>query len=117
MKLIIKGKLPSLNDYVQAERSNRYAGAKMKKDYTDFVYYTCREQGLEAKLKPCRITFKWYEENSKRDLDNICFAKKFILDGLVKAGVIFNDTQEWVKGFTDKFYIDKLKPRVEVLIT
>lgn len=117
MRLIVIGRLPSLNEYVQAERSNRFAGAKMKKDYTEMIYWTIREQKLEAKLKPCRITFKWYEENKKRDLDNITgFGHKVILDGLVKAGILYNDTQEWVKGFTDEFYISKSNPHIEVII-
>jgi Holliday junction resolvase RusA-like endonuclease len=116
MKLIILGRLPSLNDYIQAERSNRYAGAKMKKDYTSMIYWLCREQKLEARLKPCHITFKWYEANKKRDLDNIAYGKKFCIDGLVKAGILYNDTQEWVKGFTDEFYIDKDNPRIIVEI-
>ena len=35
---------------------------------------------------PIKIHFHWVEENKKRDLDNVCFAKKFILDSMVKAG-------------------------------
>ncbi|TAR65286.1 hypothetical protein BV242_07965, partial [Lactiplantibacillus plantarum] len=33
-KVVIKGELPSLNEYIKAERANRYAAAKLKKRYT-----------------------------------------------------------------------------------
>ena len=32
MYFVIDGRLPSLNEYINAERSNRYKGAKLKKD-------------------------------------------------------------------------------------
>ena len=35
---------------------------------------------------PIMVKFRWYEPNKQRDLDNICFAKKFIFDALVKSG-------------------------------
>jgi Holliday junction resolvase RusA-like endonuclease len=60
------------------------------------------------------LAFRWYEPNKKRDLDNICFAKKFILDALVSNEIIVADGWRCVKGFTDNFFIDKEKPRIEV---
>lgn len=69
----------------------------------------------QAKIKqPVKIAFRWYEKNSRRDMDNIAFAKKFILDALVKKGVLQDDGWKWVKGFTDEFFIDKKNPRIEV---
>lgn len=62
------------------------------------------------------VNFRWYEENKNRDLDNICFAKKFILDALVAEKVIESDGWRGVRGFTDNFFIDKERPRIEVEI-
>lgn len=56
-----------------------------------------------------------YSYNEKRDLDNICFAKKFILDALVKARVLENDNKSHIHGFIDKFeYANKSKVIVEL---
>lgn len=66
--------------------------------------------------KPVRVHFLWIEPNKKRDYDNVAFAKKFILDGMVKAGLIEGDSQAYVKGFADKFYIDSKRAGVEVEI-
>lgn len=63
-----------------------------------------------------RILFRWYEPNKKRDLDNICSAKKFIQDALVKMGVLQGDGWRHIIGFSDEFYIDKDNPRIEVEI-
>lgn len=63
---------------------------------------------------PVRLAFRWYEPNRNRDIDNICFAKKFILDTLVNTKIIETDSWRGVQGFTDNFYIDKDNPRIEV---
>ena len=50
--------------------------------------------------------FQWHLPNRKHDPDNICYAKKFILDGMVKRGVISNDGAKNIGNFTDIFYYD-----------
>ena len=66
---------------------------------------------------PVEIVYRWYSRDNRKDIDNVAFAKKFINDGLVKAGVIQNDSRKFIKGFKDEFYIDKENPRVEVQIS
>ena len=60
------------------------------------------------------LAFRWSEPNRKRDLDNVCFAKKFILDALVTNKIIVADSWKGVVGFTDKFFVDANNPRIEV---
>lgn len=112
--LVIDGTLSNLNDYTKACRSNKYAGAKMKEENEEIVTWYIKAQIKEHFDDPIRLAFRWYEPNRKRDLDNICFAKKFILDALVKCGVIDNDNWQHIEGFTDNFFIDKGRPRIEV---
>ena len=115
--LTIKGQLPNLNEYTRACRSNRFVGAKMKKDAEAIISAHILEQlkgiHFEGTVK---LSFKWYEPNKKRDLDNICFAKKFILDALVSNGIIVADGWKGVVGFTDEFFVSSDNPRIEVHI-
>lgn len=53
------------------------------------------------------MRFEWHEKTKKRDADNIAFAKKFILDALVKMRVLEDDSRKYVKGFYDVIVDDK----------
>lgn len=116
--LIIKGQLPNLNDYTKACRANKFNGAKMKQDSERIItaYIMQQLSGVEFK-GAVKLSFRWYEPNKRRDLDNVCFAKKFILDALVESKVIKTDGWQGVAGFTDEFFIDKKSPRIEVDIS
>ena len=97
----ISMRLPSLNEYIFECRRNKFGASKYKKsiesDIGQFIGHLPRFEN------PVKIHFHWIEENKKRDLDNICFAKKFILDALVKAGKLKDDNRKCVTGFTDSF--------------
>lgn len=115
--LIIDGQLNNLNDYTKACRTNRYAGAKMKSENEAIISLYIKMQMKNLHF-PGRValSFRWYEPNRKRDLDNIAFAKKFVLDALVNNGIIKADGWKCVTGFTDEFFVDKENPRIEVTI-
>jgi hypothetical protein len=101
----IDHRFTSLNKYTNANRGNKFGGAKIKKDETDIVYWHARGVKIPT---PAKITFIWYYAKTRGKLidpDNICFAKKQILDGLVKAGALPDDTHEYIKGFEDKFIL------------
>ena len=113
--LRIDGTLANLNDYTKACRTNRFLGAEMKKKMESIVTAHIFQQLQGVKFdKPVVLSFRWYEPNKRRDLDNIAFGKKFVLDALVKNGVLVDDGWEWVQGFTDEFFVDRDHPRVEV---
>ena len=65
---------------------------------------------------PSSLGYTWIEPNRRRDKDNIAFAKKFIQDSLVHAGVLQNDGWKHIEHFTDDFAVDPKNPRVEVVI-
>lgn len=113
-KIEIPFRLPSLNQYINECRKNRYAGAKMKKDVdADIGWYI---NTLPKYQKPIKIHFHWIEENKRRDFDNICFAKKFILDSMVKAGKLKDDNRNYVVGFEDSFeYAKESKVILEIM--
>jgi hypothetical protein len=61
------------------------------------------------------ITITVYFPNARLiDADNVC--SKLIIDGLVHADCIVNDTNEWVKEVTTSVRIDRENPRTEILI-
>lgn len=106
-------KLPSLNEYVNACRRNKYAGAKMKADIENEMHWYLHN--LPTFVGPVFIHFHWVEANKKRDLDNVCFAKKFILDTMVKVGILKDDNRNCVTGFTDTFeYAKEAKVILEI---
>ena len=115
-RLIIEDELTALNEFINAERRNRYIAAKIKKDETGY----CQDVAEKSELKlqendfPCALIITWYVKNKRKDADNIAFAKKFILDGLVEAGVLPNDNRKYVQGFTDIVKEDKERQRIEI---
>lgn len=116
-KLIIPHTLPNLNDYIAAERAHWRKAANMKEESENAIISECRSQLRGVRItKPVFIRYLWVEKNEKRDRDNIAFAKKFIQDALIGAGVLKNDGWKEITGFRDDFIVDKKKPRVEVTI-
>lgn len=118
MKFTIPGELPGLNEYIHAINRNRHIGNRMKQDTQEAIQWAVRAQikrGYEITC-PVTIRFLWASRTAKKDIDNVAFAKKFILDALVGMGILPNDTRKWVRGFTDEFIIDRQNPRTEVEI-
>ena len=58
------------------------------------------------------MTFRWHVK-SRHDSDNIAFAKKYVLDGMVKAGVLENDNPKCVRHLKDYIYRDVKKPNLD----
>lgn len=113
-KFIIDTKLPSLNEYTQINRYNKFAGNKMKADNQSFIRGCIYSQLGKIEIeKPVMVHLTWVEDSKKRDLDNIRFSVKFILDALVQTGVLKNDNWRYVKGFTDDFKYEK---RAKVIV-
>ena len=119
------GVLPNLNDYLQGERipirkNGKFTtkGNVMKQENQRKIIKILRRDLLGLHIQtPIEITYKFYEINRKRDLDNIsAFAHKVIQDALVKAGTIENDGWKHIKGFTDEFYVDSENPRIEITL-
>lgn len=120
-EIIIPYELMDLNTYINNNRANRMQGAKSKRSYTKICALSVKtaiNQGFEIKEDemPIDLHFKWYVPNRKKDKDNIAFSKKFILDGMLKAGLLENDGWKQIGNFRDSFYIDKENPRVVVEI-
>ncbi len=113
IKIEIPLKVPSLNEYIDACRTNYHVGNRMKKEVQSDMGYFINQ--LPTFKKPIKIHFTWVEANAKRDYDNICYAKKFVLDALQQCGKLKNDNRKWVTGFTDSFAVgDDYKVILEI---
>ncbi len=112
----IPGPLPGRNEQEAAARTNRYAAASMKKKWTQHCAHVFA--GTGAHFDRIKVCFTWIAKDRRMDPDNVsCGGKKFIMDGLVMAGIIKNDGWKNVSGFTDHFHVDKRNPGVIVNIT
>lgn len=110
-------RLPSLNDVIADNRANRYMGAKLKKDTENGIIYIIKAQRVKAPEKyPVTVDIEWHEENRKRDADNIQSSQKFILDAMVKAGVLQNDSRKYVSQVRHNI-VDDSESKVIVKIT
>lgn len=112
---VIPGRLPSLNETIDVSRGDKYAAGREKAKYTEMVAWIARAAKIR-KMNRVDLYVTWYEETRKRDPDNIHAGVKFILDGLVVAGVIKNDGQRYVGNITHTVRLDRDNPRVEVEI-
>lgn len=89
----------------------------MKRENEFMVFLAIKQAKLKKVTKyPVCFHITFYEPNYRRDLDNISFATKFILDALVKSGVLEDDGQKYVSGLEYEFKKSKENPRIEVEI-
>ncbi len=116
-RLVVPGPLPGLNEYIAAERRNKYAAAGMKRRAEAIVAAAARTQLKGVRLtRPVVMGYVWVEKNRRRDRDNVAFARKFVQDALVRCGVLRGDGWKEIAGFTDAFAVDRERPRVEVTL-
>ena len=106
----------TLNEYIGAERGNRFNGARIKQQATETVrlfVIRAMNDGIRFQWgKPLRFDWYWYDKRT--DPDNIAFQHKFVFDGMQKAGFLENDNWDHIVELNDRFFIDKANPRVEV---
>lgn len=114
-KLIITEELPDLNTEINNAKKHWSYYSKVKKQYTYLVAWQAKMQLKPVKEKSI-FAFHWYMKNKRKDPDNIAFAKKYVLDGLVNAWIIEKDNWEFVGGLSDTFHLDKKNPRLELFI-
>ncbi|MDJ0554337.1 MAG: hypothetical protein F6K24_02600 [Okeania sp. SIO2D1] len=85
---------PTLNKIINNARRSKYISSSEKRKWTEDIAI------LSSELTPCQdmvwLKFEWKVFNQKRDPDNIAAAAKFILDGLVAAEIIPDDSLKYI---------------------
>lgn len=80
---------PTLNELNNMHFMKR---AKLKETWESIVSKACMEHGAYP-MNKVSVTLEFYfPDKRRRDPDNYGFSAKFLLDGLVKAGVLSDDS-------------------------
>jgi hypothetical protein len=115
MSLIFKYSIPAIppsnNKFIGKNQRWQYQSEKKKWARIIQLFCVPRPRGP---LKKSKVTIIYYfKDNRRRDPDN--YSGKFILDGLVRSGIIVDDCFSCIdlKLVGD---VDKNNPRTEILI-
>lgn len=107
---IIEERLPGLNDYTCACRAHWSKGADLKRRVEETIGWYILNAKRRGTLHPTSarlvLHIEWHERDMRRDVDNIVFAKKFILDAMQKMGIIPDDDRKHVAGVYDEIVDD-----------
>lgn len=111
-----------MNEILSKALTQRNLYGKMKKRYTTQVMYEAMNQltvmaGAIPGDHKYDLDLEWFVKNQKRDPDNIHSGIKFILDGMVLAKVLPNDTQRFIGKISHRISLDADNPRCEVSLT
>jgi Holliday junction resolvase RusA-like endonuclease len=104
---------PSINVWSRLRRPEMN---KLKQDWGEFSEFLVDYYGLrDICITKCNMTIKSYMPTKRRfDAENL--TPKFILDGLVHAGLLLDDCITVIKSITLTGDYDKLNSRTEILI-
>lgn len=106
MKLTIPFIPQNWNQYIDAERTNKFKASTIKKQEKEAVHWLCANKRY-VEGYPCELIFRPHYKDMRQDLDN--FRYKGILDGLVSAGVIENDNLVHIRKITIEPVFDNEK--------
>lgn len=110
----IPGTLPTLNEYVNRERTNRFSAASLKKKTQAHIKaFLLDAPRFDGRVE---VLFEWIRPDMRCDKDNVSFAKKFVLDALQEAGVIKNDAWKLCTPYDVRYACSKANPRTIVTI-
>lgn len=116
--IVIPGEFPSQNEIIDAAKLGNREWQPynvMKQRYTNLVAWETKSQTKE-KFEKIDVEVTFICKDKRKDKDNILSGIKFILDGLVRAGLIKNDGWKQIGDISFKFKTDKDNPRVEVKV-
>jgi hypothetical protein len=115
--LTIEGDWPAMNASIKRMKGHWSGYAKEKKTWTLLAWSEARSQRLEPMPTPVTLHFVWRMPNMRRDPDGLRgFVVKYILDGLVLAKIIPDDSAKHIAGFTDTFILDRDNPGIEITL-
>ena len=113
----IDSQTPGMNEIIAAAKGMKGRGllySLMKKDWNQKVSLAAKEAGLKPVESYVFLDFLWQEKTKRRDPDNVAAGKKFVIDGLVQAGILAGDGWSQISGFADHWRTVTEDDRVHV---
>lgn len=111
LKYIVKAIPPSNNQFIG--RNVRWNYQDIKKQWAETIFLVCRPKPPQPLQKAIVILTYYFKDNRRRDPDN--YSGKMILDGLVRAGILQDDSFSNIDLVLRGDY-DKENPRTEIEI-
>lgn len=102
--------LPHLNEELRRAKGHWAAYSQTKKKIDKKIKTTFATQlppNFQTLTHKVNILFIWRCKDRRKDKDNICFAKKYILDSL-QPRILKNDGWGEVGDFCDRFVVSKV---------
>ena len=94
--------LPTLNEYIDVERTSKYMAGTMKRATTNRIKFWTMSQS-RIKLQGVHdLVLVWTRNNRHHDPDNVYASIKFLLDGIVAAGVLPDDSRKYVRNIAHR---------------
>jgi hypothetical protein len=94
---------PTLNEQIDLARSDWRASAEVKKRWTNKVADLTQTVNFSFGDRVW-LEYHWHLKTFARDSDNVSAASKYILDGLVDAGIIRNDNLTVIQSPVSHYY-------------
>ena len=116
LEITIPAALPDLNQIIRIAKRHPMAYAKAKGVHTEAVAWECAGCPKGQLTMPVDITCTWITKNLRKAPDTVSAGIKFVLDGLVQAGILPDDRRKQINSITHEFGVDKHNPRVEVVL-
>ena len=111
---------PGTNELVNTAMRNRFAYASLKREYTEhamgYALEAASRQGWRAPSGRVAVSCTWVERDRRRDPDNVEGGVKWLLDGIVRAGALKDDSQRYVASVSHSYTVGKHSPGVYVTL-
>ena len=119
LKFFISARFPDLNDVLRMTRAHFN---RVNSEWIHFIMYEILAADV-ARLsfrEPVSLVFTWHEDvtgrGRGRDPDNVSWAKKFVLDALVKMEILAGDSHKEIECWEDRFmYGNRQGVEVEIV--
>ena len=100
--LTIPGEFPTLNSVLAASKRHWSLYSTTKRQQTKKAAYLAKKS-LTAVTGPVDLEFAWTTANKRMDPDNVSHGAKYVIDGLVQAGILADDSRKVVRSLYHTF--------------